>query len=198
MKAIIFIATLLMSYSFCGETAEVKKSGFYSFAESSYSKIDVSKYSQNDVIHIVFYVYDGEMDKTISYSFSDSKLDESFPSPYSKSASSAKPFCFGDNDDYFYYRDRECGYKYNYDIEKKENKRYIIIHITGYTGTSLTSQLISKNYIVYYIIFGVIIVIILISIFMGIFSSCRRRARMKNIVSNPSSTQTALVPTPES
>lgn len=118
---------------------------------------------------------------------------------HSKRASSVEPFCFGDSDDYFYYhQDIECGYKYNYDIEKKENKRYIIIHITGYTGTSLTSQLISKNYIVYYIIFGVIIVIILISIFMGIFSSCRRRARMKNIVSNPSSTQTALLPTPES
>ena len=67
MKAIIF--SLLLFYSFCSEMIEVKNSNFYSFASGTTKLyyIDISKSSQNDVIHFAFIVHNGEMDSLIQY-----------------------------------------------------------------------------------------------------------------------------------
>ena len=191
MKAIIF--SFLLFYSFCSEMIEVKNSNFYSFASGTtkFSYIDISKYSQNDVIHFCFIVRNGEMDKLITYGFSDSIPNEYTLIPYSKSTTYAEYYC-NDNDDYYYY-DRECGYKYYFDIEKKENKKYIWIQFTGYTGTSLTYSFMLMSSKTVYIIVGVVIFVLCV-IFVVVFNIRRRRAQLTTIASYPTSTQTALVP----
>lgn len=193
MKAIIF--ALLMLYSLCYEMVEVKSSNFYSFASGTtkVQYIDVSKYGQNDVIHFVFIVKNGQMDKSITFGFSDSIPTVSTPRPYTKSTTSTESYCT-DNDDYYY--ESECGYKYYYDIEKKENKKYIVIEFTGFTGTSLTYNFMSMSSITFYIIFGVVIFVICVIIIV-VFNIRRRRAKSTTIASYPTPAQTALVPPPE-
>lgn len=64
MKAVII--ALLMSCFLCSEMIHLKS--FTSLSGQTLTKyIDISSYSQNDVIHLVITVVSGTMDKQISY-----------------------------------------------------------------------------------------------------------------------------------
>lgn len=190
MKAIII--TLLMSSFFCSEMITLKSFSSLSTDTTLNQYLDVSQYQQNDVIHLVIFVVSGKMDKQISYGFYSQLPKVSITLPYKKDTTSSESYCVGDDDDY-YYRDRECGIKYYYDIKKVENGKYFCIRITGYTGKDIKYSLLPMSSIAYYIIYAVII-IACIAISCAC-AYCRwKKARMNNNLLDQKTGQSPMIP----
>ena len=115
MKAIIIF--LLINYFLCSDT--------------TIGYVDISKYDQNDSMHLAIVVRSGKIDKFIHYGYSNEKSTPLNIFTYTKETTSSESFCSGD--DYNSY----CGTRYYYDIKKEENKKYLAIQCTGYTGNSI-------------------------------------------------------------
>lgn len=185
----VIIITLLLSYIFCAEMVLQKDYNLVSFADgkNEYLNVDVSKYKQNDVVHICVFVVSGTMDKAVHYGFYDEKPGQStsLNLPYLGGTSYSESYCIGD--DY----DSECGHKYYYDIKVLVEAKYMIIEITGYNGSDFYYTIMSIGAYTYFIIYGVIILACIIG--CVIFYRCKV-AKAKKTSSSSVETLTPLNP----
>ena len=138
MEAIIIF--LLMNYFLCSDSTTI---GY----------VDTSKFDQNDSIHLAIVVKSGKIDKIIHYGYSNEKPTSSNILIYTKDTTSTESFCSGDDYDGY------CGTRYYYDIKKEENKKYLVIQCTGYTGDSIEYSFLPMSAIGFYILYIAIFII---------------------------------------
>ena len=149
MKAIIIF--LLINYFLCSDSTTI---GY----------VDVSKFEQNDSMHLAIVVRSGKIDKIIHYGYSNEKSTSTLTLSYTKDTTSTESFCSGD--DYNGY----CGTRYYYDIKKEENKKYLVIQCTGYTGDSIDYSFLPMSAIGFYIMYiAISLVCIAICIIYGCY-----------------------------
>jgi hypothetical protein len=130
--------------------------------------VDCSDYKEKETIHLLIQVVDGEMDKLIHFGFSNEEPNESTSLPYTVNTKASHHYCSGEDSD------NECGHEYYYDIEKKENTKFMRIKITGYTGSSLYVVKTIASFYTTLIIFGVITLLLII---VTIYCRCRYSRR---------------------
>ena len=150
----LIIITLLISYYLCTKITNLN--GYSSFAsgEDGIINIDISRYELNDVIHFVIYIVDGEMNKAIYYGFTNNSNDISNTFLiYSASTSYSGSYCSWEDADY------ECGHEYYYDIKKIENKKYLRLKYSDYTGSSFYYNQMSTSILTIYLIFAIIFIV---------------------------------------
>ena len=149
MKAIIIF--LLINYFLCSDSTII---GY----------VDISKFDQNDSMHLAIVVRSGKIDKIIHYGYSNEKSTSTLTLSYTKDTTSTESFCSGD--DYNGY----CGTRYYYDIKKEENKKYLVIQCTGYTGDSIDYSFLPMSAIGFYIMYiAIALVCIAICIIYGCY-----------------------------
>ena len=172
MKAIIIF--LLINYFLCSDTTKI---GY----------VDCSKFDQNDSMHLAIVVRAGKMDKIIHYGYSNEKSLVSLS--YTKDTTSSESFCTGDDD--YGYSDSYCGTRYYYDIKKEENKNYLIIQITGFTGDSIDCSFLPMSSIGFYIMY-VVIALVCIAICCAYGYHYRKKMQKNNAEQKTS--QTPMIP----
>ena len=170
MEAIIIF--LLMNYFLCLDSNKI---GY----------VDTSKFDQNDSMHLAIVVRSGEIDKIIHYGYSsERKTPSNFT--YTKDTTSSESFCGGDDYDSY------CGNKYYYDIKKEENKKYLVIQCTGYTGSSIEYSFLPMSAIGFYILYiAIALVCIAICIIVGCYFY-KKRKKMNN--NNQKADQSPMIP----
>ena len=150
----LIIITLLISYYLCTKITNLN--GYSSFAsgKDGIINIDISGYELKEVIHFVIYIVNGEMDKTIYYEFTDDNnyIYNTFQI-YSASTVYNGRYCSGED------ADSECGHQYFYDIKKIQNKKYLRLKYSGYTGSSIYYEKMSTGILTIYLIFGIIFIV---------------------------------------
>ena len=151
----LIIITLLIRYYFCTKIINLNSFSSFASGKDGIFNIDISKDDLNDLIHFVVFTIDGEMDRTIYYGFIDNINDPNNTIlSYSKGSTYNEHFCTGDEDSDY----SECGYKYYYDIKKKENKNYLRIKYSGYSGRSIYYDKMTIGDITFFVIFAMVII----------------------------------------
>ena len=177
MKAIIFIS--LMNYFFCYQIVNLKSFSSLSSESSAKTKyLDISKFDQNDEMHLAIVVISGVIDKSIHYGFSDNTSISTNLLSYTKDTTSSEYFCSSSKSSKSKSR---CGHRYYFDIKKAENAKYLHIQYTGYTGSSISFNFMPMSSIGFYILYAVII-IVCISICDIYYYYYKRKKRMDNIL----------------
>ena len=173
MKAIIIF--LLMNYLLCSNLIKY---------------VDISKYDQNDSMHLAIVVYSGKIDKVIYYGFSNENPTSSNLLSYKEDTTSSENFCTGGEDE-----DGECGTRYYFDIKKKENAKYLVVQCTGYNGGSIEFSFLPMSAIGFYLLYlAIFIVCVAICISYGFYRSRKSKKNNKNITQNQKTGQTPLIP----
>ena len=166
MKRIILI--LILCYSFC-VVEDIYYLEKYGVVKSSSKKgivyLDIEEFKLKDTIHILFNVVNGDMTTTIEYGYNDlapenltMSLDHSMnPTMNTQSDSSTTT-------------EKKNILKYYYDIEKEENKKYIIIRYSGFFGSYIEIENTRYNwgkalFIIIFASIGVIILVVIIIYF---------------------------------
>ena len=79
---------------------------YFLFSDTTIGYVDISKYDQNDSIHLAIVARSGKIDKFIYYGYSNEKSTPLNIFTYTKDTTSSESFCSGD--DYNSY----CGIRY--------------------------------------------------------------------------------------
>ena len=168
MKAIIIF--LLINYFLCSDSTII---GY----------VDISKFDQNDSMHLAIVVRSGKIDKIIHYGYSNEKSITSLS--YTKDTTSSESYCSGD-DDYSY-----CGTRYYYDIKKEENQNYLVIQCTGYTGESIDYSFLPMSAIGFYIMY-IVIALVCIAICCSYGYYYKKKLKKNNV--KQKTVQTPMIP----
>jgi len=175
MKSIIIF--LLMNCFLCSGSAHLKAFSSLSSGSTIMDYVDISKFDQNDSMHLAIVVISGKIDKIINYGYSDEKSISPDLLSYTKKPTSSESFCGGGDDDYENY----CGNRYYYDIKKEENKKYIVIQSTGYTGKSIEYSFLPMSAIGFYLMyFAIFVVCIVICCIYGCYYSHKKAKEYKS------------------
>mgnify|MGYP006873169505 FL=1 len=184
----IIIIFLLMNFSIYSGIVNLKSFSSLDSDSTKIGYIDISKYDQNESMHLAIVVMVGKIDKIINYGFSDENPSKSNVLSYSKDTTSSESFCSGGED-----FDGDCGTRYYYDIKKEENKKYLIVQCTGYTGESISFSFLPMSAIGFYILY-IFIFLVCVGICVGVFIYQRRKAKAKNNDLNKGPVHTSLMP----
>ena len=166
------IVFLLVKYFLCFQMVYLKSfSSFVSETNITTYHLDISDYEQNDVMHLCIIVMVGEINKLISYGFSDETSITSNLLKYTIDTTSSESFTKKGKSSKTHSTTYTEGMKYYYDIEKVENAKYLLIQCTGYTGVSIEYEFMPMSAIGFYILFGVLFVVCYAGIFIYIYWS---------------------------
>ena len=176
MKRLILI--LLLSYSLCniqdiyylekyGEVKTTSKNGMV--------YLNIEEFKEKDTIYILFTAVDGGMKTEIEYGYNDLTpkdltmiLDHSMTPSLSAESES---YNLADNT-----------LKYYYDIEKEENKKFLIIRYYDFDGDYLEIEHTRVNWLkaILIIVFGSIGLIILIIVVIYLIIRCIRKRKLNS------------------
>ena len=151
----LIIITLLIRYYFCTKIINLNSFSSFASGKDGIFNIDISKDDLNDLIHFVVYTIYGEMGRTIYYGFIDNINEPNNTKlSYSKDTTYNEPFYTGDEDSDYSKR----GHRYFYDIKKIENKNYLRIKYSGYSGESIYYEKMSVSDVTIFVIFAMVII----------------------------------------
>ena len=151
--------------------------------------VDISKYDQNDSMHLAIVVISGKIDKVIYYGYSNEKPTSSNLLSYKEDTTSSEDFCTGGEDE-----DGECGTRYYFDIKKKENAKYLVVQCTGYNGDSIEFSFLAMSAISFYLLYIAIFIVCVAICCISFFSYNRKLKKNKNITQDQKTGQTPLIP----
>ena len=171
MKAIIIF--LLMNYFLCSNIIYYK---------------DISKYDQNDSMHLAIVVHSGKIDKVIYYGYSDENPTTSNLLSYKKDTTSSENFCTGGEDE-----EGECGTRYYFDIKKQENAKYLVIQCTGFNGGVIEFSFLPMSSIGFYLLYIAIFIVCVAICCITVYCHNKKR-KMSNITQGQKTGQTPLIP----
>ena len=171
MKAIIIF--LLMNYFLCSNIIHYQ---------------DISKYDQNDSMHLAIVVYSGKIDKVIYYGYSDENPTTSNLLSYKKDTTSSENFCTGGEDE-----EGECGTRYYFDIKKQENAKYLVIQCTGFNGGVIEFSFLPMSSIGFYLLYIAIFIVCVAICCITVYCHNKKR-KMSNITQDQKTGQTPLIP----
>ena len=177
MKRLILI--LLLSYSLCniqdiyylekyGEVKTTSKKGIV--------YLNIEEFKEKDTIYILFTSVNGDMKTKIEYGFNDLApedltmvLDHSM-TPSLKAESDTDTVT-------------EYILKYYYDIEKEENKKFLIIRYSDFYGSYLEIEHTRVNWgrVAVIIIIGSIGLAILIIIIIFLITRCKKKSNLNSL-----------------
>ena len=165
MKAIIIF--LLMNYFLCSNIIHYK---------------DISKYDQNDSMHLAIVVHSGKIDKVIYYGYSNEIPTNK------KDTTSSENFCTGGEDE-----EGECGTRYYFDIKKQENAKYLVIQCTGFNGGVIEFSFLPMSSIGFYLLYIAIFIVCVAICCITVYCHNKKR-KMSNITQDQKTGQTPLIP----
>ena len=178
MKRLILILLLICSFNMRDDITFLEKYGeVIVVLPTGIVYLNIQDFGMKETLHILFNAKKGYMNDIIYYDYSDKEPEDIDMNLTHSMDSTMNAETSNGNDIDYYYRKTDYTKKYYYDIEKVENKKFLIIRYSDFNGEYLEIEHNRFNTIILIIIIvscvvGIIILIVIIAILIIV---CKRR-----------------------